>query len=159
MRKLIFLAGLAVVLTATAAQAQTPAPTVAATASPDGSQRRDAQAPAVGGFVFSQPNIHEGGAQIGTTANGASLLTFVKRGSCVVNPNQLGAADVQDITCAATGAVAGDAVFAAIATVSDVKAATIVRAAAGTDSVTFKLMGMTAAQDMGAVTINFLVVR
>ncbi len=154
------LVALALVAFAAPAFAQTPAATVAATPAADaGSVRSQAGFAPPGKMTFKDIQTFEGGVQVGTTSGGAAALTFIARGTCTVNPNQLGAGDVQNVTCAAPGALANDTVLGAIATVSDTAAVSIMRAAATTDSVTFKLVGLTAAQNLGAVVINYLVVR
>lgn len=154
------LVALALVLLALPAYAQTPTPVTAATASADEGQVRNRQRPSNGGDALQNPMTFEGGAQIGTTAAGASLYTFSKRGTCLVDPSaSLGDGAETIVSCAATGAAAGDLVLGAIATTSDVSDVYIKRATAFTDSVQFSIGSYTAAQNPGDLEIRFLVLR
>lgn len=162
--------------TATAALA-----TPAATASPDGSQRREEMAPSVGGHVFEKANIFEGGLQIGTTDNGASLLTFAKRGSCLLNLPSIAAVptpaptpatsfgqipSVVKVSCTATGVAVGDLVLHAGLDVMDTastnyEALSISRCkatATNTLSCWLRYTGPSAL-DPGPLTLEYLVVR
>ncbi len=155
-----FLLVLALLVVASEAHAQTPTPVTAASPSPAAGQRRDAVTSMVGGVAYSQPVIAEGGLQIGTTAAGAALLSFVKRGECYVDPSaSLGDGAETIVSCAATVAAAGDFVIGAIATTDDVTDVYIKRATAYTDSVQFSIGSYTAAQNPGTLTIRYLVVR
>lgn len=155
------LVALALTLLAAPAFAQTPTPVTAATSSPDAGQTRSQSGfGPPGAMTFSGVQTFEGGAQIGTTSAGASLLTFVKRGQCLVDPSSsLGDGAETIVSCAATGALAGDFVVGAIATTSDVTDVYIKRATAYTDSVQFSIGSYTAAQNPGDLEIRYLVIR
>jgi ABC-type amino acid transport substrate-binding protein len=97
--------------------------TPAASPSPDGSQRTDQQAKRVGGDRVERAETFDGGLQIGTTAAGASLVTFLKRGSCVLDLPSISTTTVaptpwpgfvpavSKATCTVTGAAVGDTVL------------------------------------------------
>lgn len=154
-----FLLALALVALAMPAYAQTPAPTVAATAAPDAGQTPGVQTKRLGGAIVERAETFAAGLQVGATSTGAALLTFVKRGTCTVNPNTLSDGAAQGITCTATGAAAGDAVVASIATIADGAAVTITRAVAATDSVTFNVQAFGAAANAGNIVIDYVVIR
>lgn len=162
--KRVLLAGLLVLL-AVPAFAQTPATpagtsTPAATASPDASEDREAQSPAVGGFAYEKAVTFDGGAQIGKEADGASLLTFVKRVKLTVNPVAIVAGGGTTlIRGAATGAVAGD--FAACSLpIASASGVVIKSVATGTDTIDVELVGLhNGFLDAGAIDIQCLVVR
>lgn len=153
------------VLMASTAHAQTPATpagtsTPAATASADGSQRRDEMSPAVGGFAYEKPVTAEGGFQIGKTADGATLFTFAKRVKCTVNPIAVsGPGATTRIRCAATGAATGDYVSCTLP-LGSASGVVLKSAATGTDYVEMSLVGIhDVFVDVGAVDIECLVLR
>ena len=160
-----FLLALAFLFVAADAFAQTPATpasalTPAATASPDSGQRRDAQQSAVGGFAYQQPVTFEGGAQFGKTSDGASQVTFLARAKCTVNPAALGGPGASSvISCAATGAVAGD--YAACSLPKGSASGVVIKSVeATTDAVEIEIVGIhDVFVDVGAVAIQCLVVR
>ena len=161
MRKWMGLAAALALLLAGNAQAQTPTPVTAATpGTVDPSVVRNDLAGQTGGLYFQGPMSFEGGAQIGTSAAGASLLQFVARGSCVVDPSaSLGDGAETIVSCAQTGVAAGDFVVGAIETTSDVTDVYIKRARAESGSVHFSIGSYTAAQNPGNLTLRYLVVR
>ncbi len=151
--------------------------TPAATPSPDTAQVRSVQNPVPGGDVVQKPNVYEGGLQIGTEAAGASLLTFLKRGTCVVDPPAfaavatptVGIVHAVKITCAATGAAVGDSVFVSPQVYSGATADAAVEyngmklhaawiSAADTLAMTFT-HGSLAGLDPAPLTVHYLVVR
>jgi hypothetical protein len=152
--------------TATAAAA-----TPAATASPDGAQARAQQAVQAGGLVFEKPNTFEGGAQIGKTADGATLVTFMARYKCTfdlpaftaVPTPVVGPPRMQKLNCAATGAVVGDGVFASLQRWGEgeyvgmtLDTATVIAA----DLIELQFThGSLAGLDPGPLTVELLVVR
>lgn len=151
----------------------TPAPvyTPAASPSPDTGQSRNDQVPNVGGFVWERANIAEGGQQIGSTASGASLLTFVKRGICTfdlpaiaaVATPIVGPPNFVTVSCTATGAAVGDSVFASFQNWSTTQYLGLalnsaVVSAANTLQFTFT-HGSLAGLDAAPLTVNYLVVR
>lgn len=144
--------------TATAAAA-----TPAATASPDASQRRDEQMSAVGGQSFEKPDIFEGGLQIGKTADGASLFTFAKRGTCTFNPPSLATDAFTVVSCTATGAAVGDFVIGQIRPWNVTDYTQIVIAGSrvtATDTVQFTLQNTGAdTVDAGDLSIGYVVLR
>ena len=154
------LLGILVALLAVPAYAQSPTPVTAGTPAADTAQRVDQQTKEVGAIRYERPLTFDGGAQIGTTAAGAALLTFVARGTCTVDPSSsLGDGAETIVSCTATGAAAGDFVVGVIATTSDVTDVYIKRATAFTNSVQFSLGSYTAAQNPGDLEIRYMVVR
>lgn len=162
--------------TATAALA-----TPAATASPDGSQRTDQQMKAPGGFQYEKPVTFDGGAQIGATKDGASLLTFVKRGTCLLDLPSIAAVPtpaatpatsfgavpaVVKVSCTATGVATGDTILTAGLDVYDTgttnyEALGISRCkASATDTISCWLQYTgPSALDPGPLTLQYVVVR
>lgn len=162
--------------TATAALA-----TPAASPSPDGSQRTDQQARQVGGIRYDKPSTFDGGLQVGTTAAGASLLTFSKRGSCLLDLPSIAAVptpaptpatsfgfvpSVVKASCTATGVAVGDLVLNAGLDVMDTGTTNYEALALGRCKVTaadtlscwFKYTGPSAL-DPGPLTLEYWVVR
>jgi hypothetical protein len=160
MKRLLLLLAVAVLTLPALASAQTPTPVTVASPSPDGSQSRNALAPNRGGFAFEQPDIFEGGLQIGKTSDSASLLTFVARGTCYVDPSaSLGDAAETIVSCVATGAAVGDMGLASIESTEDVTDVYIKRIRVNANSIQFTFGSYTAAQNPGTLTVNFLVIR
>ena len=154
------------------------AATPAATASPDGAQRVDTQSKRLGGDRVERAETFEAGLQIGTTAAGASLLTFVKRGSCTFDVASLTTATVaptpwpgyvpkvSKITCTATGAATGDLVFTTGLDVFDTATTTYEALSVSRCKVTatntlscWLHYSGSAALDPAPLTLNYLVVR
>lgn len=161
MRRLLLLAVLgAASLLPAVASAQTPTPVTVATPAADTGQVRQNLTAQNGGFAYQNPVIFENGTQVGKTGDGASLLTFVARGTCTVDPSSsLGDGAETIVSCAVTGAASGDFVIGAIETTSDVTDVYIKRAKAQTNAVHFSLGSYTAAQNPGDLVIRYLVVR
>jgi hypothetical protein len=142
------------------AAAQTPTPVTVASPSPDGHQNRDRQRPSTGGEWLESPVTFEGGAQIGKTSLGASLLTFVARGNCLVDPSgDLGDGAETIVSCTATGAIVGDMGLAAIQSTEDVSDVHIKRVRVTANMIQFTIGSYTAGQDPGVLSINYLVIR
>ena len=136
--------------------------TPAAVASPNAQERRsDALPAAPGKRVFLDAQTFDGGAQVGTTAAGASKLTFMKRIKCTVDPPSLTVPGmIANVSCAATGAAAGD--FAACSLPLASSSGVVIKSvAAATDVVSISLVGISDAAfpDVGSVDIQCLVVR
>jgi hypothetical protein len=185
-RFLVLVALVGLVTPAYAADLATPTATAAlatpaATASPDGSQRTDTQSKRLGGDRVERADTFEAGLQIGTTAAGASLLTFAKRGKCTLNLPSIAAVPTPaptpatsfgfvpalvKVSCAATGVAVGDLVLHAGLDVMDTgttnyEALRLSRckvSAADTLSCWLHYTGPSAL-DPGALTLEYLVVR
>lgn len=155
------LIAVALVALAGPAWAQTATPVTAATPSNDGSTTRSQAKPAnPGKQTWADAQTFEGGVQIGTTGNGASLLTFVARGNCLADPSaSLGDGAETIVSCAVPGAATGDFVAVQIQDTDDLTDVYVKRARAFTNSVQFSVGSYTAAQNPGSLTFNYLVVR
>lgn len=185
-RLLVGVALLALATPAGAADLATPTATAAlatpaATASPDASQRVDTQSKRIGGERVERADTFEGGLQIGTTAAGASLLTFAKRGKCTLNLPSIAAVPtpaptpatsfgmvptVVKVSCTATGVATGDLVLHAGLDTMDTgttnyEALRLARCkATATDTLSCWLQYTgPSALDPGALTLEYLVVR
>jgi hypothetical protein len=133
-----------------------------ASPAPDGQERRSDAIPAAPGKrVFVDTQTFEGGAQIGTTASGASKLNFVSRVTCTLNPSSLTVPGMtQYQTCVATGALAGDFATCSLPAAS-ASGVVIKSVATGTNLVGIEFVGISDAAfpDVGAIAIPCLVVR
>jgi hypothetical protein len=185
LRRIAVLSALVALIAAPAFAATAPTPTATAglmtpvaSPSPDGSQRVDQVTKQVGGIEYERPIVMDGGAQIGSTASGASLITFMKRGSCVLDIPSMTTATVaptpwpgfvplaSKASCTATGVAVGDTVLPAGLEVfdtatTDYEALRISRCTASeTNTITcwFHYSGR-AALDPPPLTFNYVVVR
>ena len=147
-------------------------PAIAAAPAADGGQRRSDQAPAVpGGKIHADVDTFEGGLQVGTTAAGASKITFLARGTCLFDLPAIAAVGTPivgppvavTVSCAATGAAVGDSLFATLYNypIGEYKGLLLSSSrvsAADTLEFTFT-HGSLAGLDAAPLTVNYLVVR
>ena len=146
--------------------AQTPATpagtsTPAAVASPNSQERRSEALPAAPGKrVYTDAQTLEGGLQVGTTAAGASKITFISRVKCTVDPVAVAGPGASTIVgCAATGAAAGDFASCSLPLAS-ASSVVIKSVAATTNRIDIELVGIhDVFGDAGSVIIQCLVVR